>query len=395
MKIVITHLDFSAYFVDRLLAFQEFCKIHEDELYIIEVLGESPLYPFLSVSKSKLDNFEYLFPDNSYDNISVKLINKKLQKRLTEINPDVLFSGPLAFPSSAAALKWAKKNNRGIVLFDDCHNDTFVRGKLNTLIKKRLYSCVDAFFCPSPDYEDSMRYWGFEKEQIFYGLNAVNNKFWWSDCDRYLDNNTDAYFVTIGRQVPFKNLIFFLKSYMIYLDRGGKTPLLMVGNGPDHDTLKKIAADNPNIIFKGFMKPVELKQLYRKTKALIVPSHKTETWGLVVNEALCAGRVVAVSSEVGCANTLVRNHQNGFVFDPDSTESIVSSLFLIDTLSNKELSDYGKIGQHIVNDWGLQRFCQGLYSALCFSKDHHRKISILSSILCRCWNGQLHKMQRV
>lgn len=133
MKIVITHLDFSAYFVDRLLAFQEFCKIHEDELYIIEVLGESPLYPFLSVSKSKLDNFEYLFPDNSYDNISVKLINKKLQKRLTEINPDVLFSGPLAFPSSAAALKWAKKNNRGIVLFDDCHNDTFVRGKLNSV----------------------------------------------------------------------------------------------------------------------------------------------------------------------------------------------------------------------------------------------------------------------
>ena len=80
MKIVITHLDFSAYFVDRLLAFQEFCKCRKDELYIIEVLGESPLYPFLSVSKSKLYNFEYLFPDNNYDNISVKSINKKLQK---------------------------------------------------------------------------------------------------------------------------------------------------------------------------------------------------------------------------------------------------------------------------------------------------------------------------
>lgn len=43
MRIVITHLDFSAYFVDRLLAFQEYCKACKDELYIIEVLGKSPL----------------------------------------------------------------------------------------------------------------------------------------------------------------------------------------------------------------------------------------------------------------------------------------------------------------------------------------------------------------
>lgn len=109
MRIVITHLDFSAYFVDRLLAFQEYCKACKDELYIIEVLGKSPLYPFLAVSKSKLENYENLFPDGTYDNVSVELINKTLHKRLDEINPDVVFSGPLAFPSSAAALKWAKK----------------------------------------------------------------------------------------------------------------------------------------------------------------------------------------------------------------------------------------------------------------------------------------------
>ena len=90
-----------------------------------------------------------------------------------------------------------------------------------------MYTCVDAFFCPSPDYEDSMRYWGFEKEQIFYGLNAVNNSFWWSECGKYLDNNDEAYFVTVGRQVPFKNLVFFLKSYLVYLHKGGKTPLIM------------------------------------------------------------------------------------------------------------------------------------------------------------------------
>lgn len=394
MKIVITHLDFSAYFVDRLIAFQEVCRAHLDELHIIEVLGESPLYPFLSVSKNKLDNFEYLLPAATYDDASIDMMRKKLIERLNKINPDVIFSGPIAFPSSAISLSWAKKHDRGIVLFDDCQKDTFIRGKLNIFIKKRLYSCVDAFFCPSPAYRDSMKYWGFHDEQIFYGLNAVNNKFWFDNSDTYCEDFKNSYFITIGRQVPFKNLLAFLSSYKVYRSKGGNTPLLMVGNGPIHDKLIELAGDDKLISFLSYQKPDELKKLYRNAKALIVPSHKTETWGLVVNEAMCARRFVAVSTEVGCCSTLVTPN-NGLSFSPDSLDEMVSALFDIDKLSESDLMKKGIESQRIIKDWGLERFSTGLYDALTYANSHHVRPSLFNLLLTSFWKGRLNKMERV
>lgn len=394
MKIVITHLDFSAYFVDRLIAFQELCNIHGDELHIIEVLGESPLYPFLKVSKSKLSNFEYLLPKATYDNVSINLMRKKLTKRLDEINPDVIFSGPIAFPPSAISLRWAKKHNKGIVLFDDCQMDTFIRGRFNTFIKKRLYSCVDAFFCPSPAYKASMKYWGFHDEQIFYGLNAVNNEFWFNTSDTYCDDFKNCYFITIGRQVPFKNLVLFLEAYKHYRVNGGETPLLMVGNGPVHEELLELAKGDKQISFLSYQEPKELKKLYRNAKALIVPSHKTETWGLVVNEAMCAGRCVAVSTEVGSCSTLV-NERNGYTFNPNSSTEMENVLFAIDKLSEVDFMKKGAASQEIISQWGLERFSNGLYDALKYVNTHHVHLSILNRILTKFWRGRLNKMERV
>ena len=212
MKIAIVHLDYSTYFVDRLLSFQKNIK-ETDSVYIIEVLGTSPLYPFMKVQKNNLNNYECLFPKSTYDNIEAKKIYKAVVERLNIINPDVVFSGPIAFPSSAAALFWAKKHNRGIVLFDDCHKDTFERSKLNTYVKIKLFENVDAFLCPSEDYLETMLDFGFTPDQIYYGLNVVNNEFWWNTESEYCSDFDNSYFITVGRQVPGKNLISLVKAY--------------------------------------------------------------------------------------------------------------------------------------------------------------------------------------
>lgn len=394
MKIVITHLDFSAYFTDRLVYFQNYLKGKGDTSYIIEILGTSPLYPFLSVSKQRLDNFEYLMESSTYNDADIDEMDKKLTKRLDDINPDVIFSGPIALPSGAISLKWAKRHGKSVVLFDDCQKDTFIRSKINVFIKKRLYSCVDAFLCPSPAYKESMNYWGFKDAQIFYGLNAVNNEFWFSNSSSYCTDFANSYFITIGRQIPFKNLEFFLKSYLEYQGRGGKTPLLMVGNGPIHEKLLEIAQNNSAIHFETFKKPEELKELYKNAKALIVPSFKTETWGLVVNEAMCSGRYVATSKEVGCSSTLV-SPENGLIFDPHDKEDIVATLDKIDNLSESQLYSCGKTAQHIIGNWGLDRFAEGLYGALKYANENHVKINLFNYLICRLWKGRLNKIETV
>lgn len=393
MKIVIVHLDFSAYFTARLLSFQNYLKVN-DELHILEILGTSPLYPFLNVSKRKLNNYELLMPNSTYDTADIKEMGKLIKERLNKLQPDVILAGPLAFPSSATALKWAKKNNKGIILFDDCHKDTFIRSKLNTYVKKYLYACVDAFFCPSEDYTESYMEWGFKESQIFYGLNVIDNDFWWYKGE-YLYDIKNSYFLVIGRQVPFKNLEGFINAYLDYQKRGGYIPIIFVGNGPEHEKLIRIAKDNPLIKFETFKKPEELKELYKNARALFVPSFKTETWGLVVNEAMCAGKAVAVSKECGCANTLVRNKINGWVFDPHNHENMVEVLNYAQNITYENLIEYGKNSQDIIKDWNLNKFCSGLYSSMIYANTHHKKYGIISRILLALWNGRLNKMERV
>jgi 1,2-diacylglycerol 3-alpha-glucosyltransferase len=48
---------------------------------------------------------------------------------------------------------------------------------------------------------------------------------------------------------------------------------------------------------------------------LVLPS-VSETWGLVVNEALAAGLPVLVSHRCGCVPELVRQGWNGYLCDP-------------------------------------------------------------------------------
>ena len=46
---------------------------------------------------------------------------------------------------------------------------------------------------------------------------------------------------------------------------------------------------------------------------MVLPS-KRETWGIVVNEAMCFSFPVLVSSQVGAARDLVHDGENGFIF---------------------------------------------------------------------------------
>lgn len=67
-----------------------------------------------------------------------------------------------------------------------------------------------------------------------------------------------------------------------------------------------------NITFLGQINNRELYKFYRDADVFILPS-KSETWGLVVEEALNNGTPVIVSDKVGCAIDLV-TEDTGLIF---------------------------------------------------------------------------------
>ena len=72
----------------------------------------------------------------------------------------------------------------------------------------------------------------------------------------------------------------------------------------------------PNIYFAGFVNQAALPaRVYAACDVFVLPS-ENETWGLAVNEAMCAGLPIVVSSEIGCAPDLVHDNCNGRTFWP-------------------------------------------------------------------------------
>jgi glycosyltransferase involved in cell wall biosynthesis len=88
-----------------------------------------------------------------------------------------------------------------------------------------------------------------------------------------------------------------------------------------------------------------------------------EPWGLVVNEAMNAGRAVIVSDQVGCAPDLVRDGDNGFVYQAGNVADLhrVLRMALADPV---RLRHMGRRSLDIINRWSFEEDVQGLRAAL-------------------------------
>ncbi len=86
---------------------------------------------------------------------------------------------------------------------------------------------------------------------------------------------------------------------------------LIVGDGELRDELEALAGP---VSFAGFLNQSEIAQGYAAADVLVLPSDATETWGLVVNEAMACGLPCIVSDKVGCRRDLVIEGRSGLSF---------------------------------------------------------------------------------
>jgi glycosyltransferase involved in cell wall biosynthesis len=118
--------------------------------------------------------------------------------------------------------------------------------------------------------------------------------------------------------------------------------VLFLGNGGLKESLKDFAQRIPNIKvrFVGFQNQSNLSEYYHAADVLILPSLYSETWGLVVNEALYHGLPCVVSQAVGCAPDLVEPGVTGEIFRTgyvnDLTLAIQKSFALMDSPEIRE-----------------------------------------------------------
>jgi glycosyltransferase involved in cell wall biosynthesis len=111
-------------------------------------------------------------------------------------------------------------------------------------------------------------------------------------------------------------------------DERAATVVLFLGSGEMQDELREQARREPavEVIFAGFQNQTRLSAYYHAADMLVLPSRHSETWGLVVNEALFHGLPCVVATAVGCGPDLIAPGGTGEIFQADSAGDLAQAL---------------------------------------------------------------------
>ncbi len=120
----------------------------------------------------------------------------------------------------------------------------------------------------------------------------------------------------VGRLASEKNLGFLLRSVAPVL-KNHPAKLVLVGGGPSQEALKRQANTlgiAERVVFAGFIEPEGINNLYALADVFTFAS-RTETQGLSIAEALCAGLPCVVVNAMGAAEA-IEPDENGFLVPP-------------------------------------------------------------------------------
>lgn len=163
-----------------------------------------------------------------------------------------------------------------------------------------------------------------------------------------------------GKLIPKKRPMDLLRAFQEVQKRFRakrmNTDLVFVGDGILREELEKYVRENgiSGVHFVGFKNQTELPGYYAAADLFVLPSGEGETWGLVVNEAMCFGLPVIVSDAVGCGKDLVYEGANGFQFPLGDINALSDRLEKI--ISNTDLKiNYGIKSREIIKEYSFER----------------------------------------
>jgi glycosyltransferase involved in cell wall biosynthesis len=104
--------------------------------------------------------------------------------------------------------------------------------------------------------------------------------------------------------------------------------VVFLGSGEMESMLRTTAANVRPVTtrFVGFQNQSGLSPYYHAADLMVLPSRHSETWGLVVNEALHHGVPCIVSDAVGCAPDLVEPGRTGEIAETGSSVSLAAAV---------------------------------------------------------------------
>jgi glycosyltransferase involved in cell wall biosynthesis len=138
---------------------------------------------------------------------------------------------------------------------------------------------------------------------------------------------------------------------------------VFVGGGEMEQAIRDNAASlGAPVCLAGFKNQSELPACYAAADVLVLPS-KSESWGLVVNEAMACGLPAVVSDAAGCAPDLIDEGNTGFTFPAGNPKLLAKRLGTLLTLKRAG-HDFGPALAEKMRVYNVETAVQGTLAAI-------------------------------
>ena len=415
-SIGIVWAQFGPYHYARAAALQKLLGV--GKLHAIELANQTSWYEWKRSAAAV--EVTTLCPGAVTEHLTFWPVFRRARRTFAELKLEVCILPGYWPKQSLAALLAAKSLGIRTVMMNESHAGTSKARGVAAWVKRRLAGLFDAALVgglPQKRYYEAM---GMPVEKIFTGYDAVDNDFFAGKAEEISRRKSEIrgqyvlpehYFLSLGRFLPKKNLTTLICAYakLLVSSPDCQTHLVMVGSGEEEPKLRAVchelklpvydktaagignwksetSKELPGVHFYGFRQIEENPVFYALADAFILPS-LWEEWGLVVNEAMASGLPVVVSKTAGCAEDLLETgwpartdlltikrsgewpdmdrfiRQNGFVFDPESVESLANIMIILS--ANPRLRNFmGQNSRTIIEQFSCENFAKNALLAV-------------------------------
>lgn len=198
---------------------------------------------------------------------------------------------------------------------------------------------VDKIICVNEDYIPVFKKWGVDPNKLIYIPNGVDTKRFSHGISKIKNNYKDEKIILyFGRLHYQKNVDLLIRSFKYVKEKIDNAKLVIIGTGNQYEKLKKMSANDNDIIMTGFVSDENLVDYMRAADIVVFPS-RGENASFTIMEAM-ACKLPVVSSDVGNAKKILGDGR-GILLEEYSEKEIAD--ICIDILSNEKKAE--KIGK--------------------------------------------------
>jgi len=251
---------------------------------------------------------------------------------------DVIALGGYDQPILWEALMYAKLFKKKTILFGESTPYDIRKFKSLWIKKaKRFFiSKIDYFLPPGRAAEEYFKSLGAPPERIIIAPFSTDHDFFHQQYVRLREKKPqikreksypEITILFVGRLVWYKGIRYLLEAYGKLEKEMSNIGLVLLGDGPMMEECRDFVKryNLKNVFFQGFIHQKDLPIYYTASDIFVLPS-LSETWGIVINEAMEFGLPIITTNRVGAAYDLVKEGINGFIIPAGNTYALYNAL---------------------------------------------------------------------